>query len=423
MPGDGGPTGTVGAHFADGGDIAVVLETHVSVLFFFDDLVLKLKKPVHFRFADFTTVEARRAACEEEVRVNRRLAPDVYLGVAQTTLGERVIDHGVVMRRLPANRSVAALARAGAAQLDEGLGALASALVAFHDRAERSVRIDVGGDVDTVRSSWDDVMAGLAPFADDLVERRDLEEADRLARRFLAGRGPLFAERVLRGRVCDGHGDLLASDVYLLDDGPRVLDAIEFDDRLRHVDVIADVAFLVMDLERLGAPAAARHFLAAYQSGAGEVFPTALVHYYVASRALVRAMVACLRGSQRRGRSGGGASAEAVIGPEMAEARALVDCALGHLRPLRVVLGIVSGLPGTGKSTTAATVGAALGWPVLRSDEVRRELTDASGTGPLVAPWRVGPYDRTQTEGVYETLLERARVLLEHGHSVILDAT
>jgi aminoglycoside phosphotransferase family enzyme/predicted kinase len=404
--------------------VTAVVETHVSVVFFLEDVVLKLKKPVRFPFVDFTTMEARRAACEEEVRVNRRLAPDVYLGVAQTTLGERVIDHGVVMRRLPAERSVAAMVGAGAPRFEEGLEALASVLAAFHDRAERSAEIDEAGDVDSVGSAWDSVIAGLAPFAGGVIERRGLEEADRLARRFLSGRRPLFAERVARRRVCDGHGDLLASDVFLLDDGPRVLDAIDFDRRLRHGDVIADVAFLAMDLERLGAPEAAQHFLAVYQSDAGDVFPVPLVHYYVAARATVRALVACLRGAQRLVPVGDGvAAADGVGRPESVEAQVLMDCALGHLRSVRVVLGVVSGLPGTGKSTTAAAAGAALGWPVLRSDEIRRELVDPPTVGPLVAPLRRGPYDAEQTGRVYETLFERARVLLERGQSVILDAT
>jgi aminoglycoside phosphotransferase family enzyme/predicted kinase len=399
-------------------DAAAVRETHLSVLYFLDDLVVKVKKPLRLPFVDFSTPEARRAACEEEVRVNRRLAPDVYLGVAPTRLGGRVVDDGVVMRRLPPERSLAALVRAGDGRVPAGIDALASVLATFHECAPRSDDIDRGGEVGVVRSTWDGLVSGLAPFAGTAVDAAVVAEADRLARRFLEGRRPLFAGRVAAHRVCDGHGDLLASDVFLLDDGPRVLDAVEFDPRLRHVDVIADVAFLAMDLERIGAPGVAQQFLAAYQSAAGDVFPTSLVHYYCAARAMVRAVVACLRAAQRTAeRAAGGPPAE------LAEAEALVELARDHLEAGRVVLGVVSGLPGTGKSTVAASVGAALGWPVLRSDEIRREVTDGSLDGPLVAPFLLGAYGTRRTELTYRTMLERARVALGHGQSVILDAT
>jgi len=398
-----------------------VCETHVSVLIFYDDVVMKLKKPVRFPFVDFRALEDRRSACEEEVRVNRRLAPDVYLGVAQTRLGDRVLDYGVVMRRLPDDRSLAAMVADGDPRVAQGLRSLATSLATFHAASERSPEIDRGGDVDTVRDLWDASIRSLRSGATGGVEDRKLAEVDRLAQRFLRGRGALFAERVALGRVCDGHGDLQASDVFLLDDGPRVLDAVEFDRRLRHADVIADAAFLAMDLERLGAPEDAASFLADYQSAAGEVFPPPLLHYYCAARALVRAMVAGLRGRQRveTGDRPGGQT----VPDEITQSTALVDLALAHLRVGRVVLGVVSGLPATGKSTLAAAAGDVLRWPVLRSDEVRRELVGAPPGAPLVAGLGLGAYGAEVTERTYTTMLERAQVSLEHGQSVILDAT
>jgi uncharacterized protein len=397
----------VTGHPAVGIDGASVVETHVSVLVFYDDVVLKIKKPVRYPFVDFTDADARRRACEEEVRCNRRLAPDVYLGVAEVRLGDRVVDHAVVMRRLPAWRSLAALVRAGDDGVGAGLDALATRLVAFHESAERSPEIDLAGDVREIRSTWDMLVSELEPFAGVAVDGAVLAEVDRSARRFLEGRRPLLAGRVAGHHVCDGHGDLLASDVFLLDDGPRVLDAVEFDRRLRYVDVIADVAFLAMDLERMGAPDAADRFVAAYQSAAGAVFPEPLLHYYVAERAMVRAVVACLRGGE-------GADDEAA---------ALLSLARAHLASARVVLAVVSGLPGTGKSTVATSAGESLRWPVLRSDEIRRELSGSAGGGPLVAPFLLGAYSADRTEQTYATLLDRARIALGRGQSVILDAT
>jgi len=397
-----------------------VVETHVSVLVFLDDVVLKLKKPVRFPFVDFTSLEARRRACEEEVRCNRRLAPDVYLGVAETRLGDRPLDYAVAMRRLPADRSLEAMVRRRDPGVAAALDDVAAVLASFHRAAARSPEIDCAGELPAVLTTWEGLVDGLRPFAGLAFAGEVLEEADRLAERFLRARRPLFAERVAAGRICDGHGDILASDVFVLDDGPRILDAVEFDPRLRQVDVAADIAFLAMDLERLGVAEEATRFVRRYEEAARDRFPWSLFHYYCGERAAVRAMVACLRDAQMGAAPGAGPARDADTG---SPAGALLSIALGHLRSGRVVLGVVSGLPGTGKSTVAAEAGAALRWPVLRSDEVRRELTGAPEGGPLVAALGSGPYAPDRTAQTYEELLRRARAQLGLGQSVLLDAT
>ena len=389
-------------------------ETHLSVLHFTDDLVLKFKKALRLPFVDFTSLESRRQACVEEVTANRRLSPDVYLGVAEVRLdsaeGSAVLDHAVVMRRLPAERSLAELVRQGASDLDPALERLAAVLVDFHGRAERGPHVDERARPSALMATWQGCLDGLAAYGGSMVDGAALEEARRLALRYVTGRPALYEQRIAQGRVCDGHGDLLAGDIYLLSDGPRVLDCIEFDRRLRYLDVAADVAFLVMDLERLGAASLARLFLEAYQRLSGDAFPPTLFDNYVAERAAVRAEVACLRAAQTGAADGG-------------EATLLLNMALDHLRRGRVVLGVVSGLPGTGKSTLAAALGERLGWPVLRSDEVRAELVDRGQQGPLLAAEVPGAYDAAVTERTYATLLEAARGALEMGQPVLLDAT
>jgi hypothetical protein len=208
--------------------------------------------------------------------------------------------------------------------------------------------------------------------------------------------------------VCDGHGDLQAEDIFCLDDGVRILDCIEFSDELRYCDITADVAFLAMDLERLGRPDDAVRFLSAYESAAGEQLPPSLVHHYCASRAYVRAKVACLRFAQ---------------GSDTArqEAKQLQALALAHLRRARVTLVIVGGPPGSGKSTLASGIADARGWALLRTDEVRMELVPAPEG--LEAGYQQGRYSAASIALVYEELLDRARRMLEMGESVVLDAT
>ena len=392
------------------GPWADVRETHIGAVFLVGDLAYKLKKPVDLGFLDFSTREARERACHREVELNRRLAPDVYLGVADVTgPGGEVRDHLVVMRRMPEARRLSTLVRRGA-PLPATIRALGRQLAAFHSRATRGPEIDADETRDAVRNRWRDSFAQLRPFHGEVLDPATAGEIEALAEEFLAGREPLFDRRIAGGHVVDGHGDLLADDIFCLDDGPRVLDCLEFDDQLRHVDVLDDVAFLAMDLERLGAPASGEQLLRDYREFTGDPAPPALVHHYLAYRAFVRAKVACLRHAQGD--------------PQAAElAREYADLTLEHLRSGRVRLILVGGEPGTGKSTVAGGLADRLGATLLQSDRLRKEL---AGLTPVRRPaegYREGLYDAGHTDATYAELVRRAGELLALGETVVLDAS
>ncbi|QYC41853.1 hypothetical protein Nocox_21235 [Nonomuraea coxensis DSM 45129] len=403
----------------------VVKETHTAVVVLFGGHAYKLKKPVDFGFLDFTTLRARLAACRREVELNRRLAPDVYEGVADV-LGPdgQVCEHLVVMRRMPGERRLATLVRAGA-PVDEQLRAVARAVAGLHASSPHGPGIDREGGVEALRGRWTDGFDQVRGLPSMPIERPVLEEIERLALRFLDGRAPLFEARRAARRIVDGHGDLQAEDVFCLDDGPRILDCLEFDDRLRFLDGLDDAAFLAMDLERLGAPLLAERFLSWYVEFSGDPAPPALWHHYVAYRAFVRAKVACLRHWQDRSdTTGSDTTAEARAQAEAGtEARRLAELALRHLRAGAVSLILVGGAPATGKSTIGGALADRLGHTLLRSDRVRKELAGLDPLRPAAAPYRQGIYDAAHTEQVYAELLSRAEKLLGSGESVVLDAT
>ena len=384
---------------------ARVVETHVSTLFFFGDRVYKLRKPVQFGFLDFRLRATREADCQREVMLNRRLAPDVYLGVATITCDGKPIDHMVVMRRMPEDRRLSAVAQQGA-DLDDWLLKVAQALASFHRGAERSPDISAAATGSALRADWERNFVETSSFVGPILDEATEAKIQALALRWIDGREALLSERIALGRVCDGHGDLQAEDIFCLDDGVRILDCVEFSDALRHCDVVADVAFLVMDLERLGHHRAATSLLLKYKDLAEDRFPETLVHHYCASRAYVRAKVACLRSAQ--GEDGAKAAA-----------RQLHDLALSFLRQARVTLVVVGGLPGSGKSTLARGLAGARDWTVFRSDELRLEI----GVAEPVSGYRTGRYSPAITTKVYEELLRQAERLLESGYSVILDAS
>lgn len=398
------PAGVGGAYSPD------VAETHSGVIFFAGDRAYKLKKAVDLGFLDFTTREQRQLACEREVALNRRLAPDVYLGVADMLdPSGTVCDHLVVMRRMPAERRLSTLVLDGA-PVGDALDDLAHILADFHAGAERSQAADDAAGAEALRARWAENTAGLRPFAGRFVDAAEAEAVDELAARYLAGRGPLFEQRVAAGRACDGHGDLLADDIFCLDDGPRVLDCLEFDDALRLDDALADVAFLAMDLERLGRSDLAHQFLAGYRLAAHDTWPASLAHHHIAYRAQVRAKVAAVRASQD-------------VPGSAAKAQQLLELTRTHLEAARVRLVLVGGLPGTGKSTLAAGLADALGAVVIRSDVVRKELAGQTSESRASAAYGEGIYTTSWTDVTYHELLTRARHALHHGETVVLDAS
>ncbi|MFF5343471.1 AAA family ATPase [Streptomyces althioticus] len=385
---------------------AEVCETHTAVLFFAGDRVYKLKKPVDLGFLNWTTVPARREACEREVELNRRFSPDVYLGLGELREpGSREPEPIVVMRRMPVERRLARLVREGA-DVDDVLRSVARQLAAWHARAPRGPEVDEQGTRDALASRWEDSFRQVRELAGD----DGLPEVERLVRRYLTGRRPLFDARIEQGRVVDGHGDLLAEDVFCLDDGPRLLDCLEFDDRLRHVDGLDDAAFLAMDLEQLGAPDAAAYFLARYGEFSGDPAPSSLRHHYVAYRAFVRAKVSLIQARQ------GAPDAEAAF-------RRLVSTTLRHLRTAAVGLTLVGGLPGSGKSTLAGALADRLGVTLLSSDRLRKELAGIPADRSAAAGYGEGIYTPEWTAKTYAVLLDRATALLSAGESVVLDAT
>lgn len=398
-------------------------ETHGAVVFFVGDLACKMKKAVTFDFFDFSTPQLRRRALTRELELNRRIAPDVYLGVADF-VGEsdEIVDSMLLMKRMPDDRRLGALvvegglASSGVDSLDDQartcLRATARTIAAFHASAASDPEISSAGEVGAVLSAWEANSTEMAEFVGELLDPAEFAQLDR-ARRYIEGRRPLFDSRIAADKIRDGHGDLLAGDIFCMPDGPRILDCIEFNDEFRWCDVVSDVAFLAMDLERLGRPDLASYFLADYHEFSGDAPPPSLVDHYVAYRAQIRSKVACLRQAQ------GGPDRDLA----RSEAAQLLRICTDHLDRARIRLVVVGGLPATGKSTLAAGISRARGWPVLRSDVIRKGLAGLAPTTPASAPVGEGIYRREMTELTYATMFDEASKLVSMGQSVILDAT
>ncbi len=387
-----------------------VAETHISTVAFIGERAYKLLKPLRNDFLDYSTPAARMAAVEAELNLNRRLSPDVYLGTAEVVEQGEVVDRMLVMRRLPPDRKLSNLmATAGR---DELIRQVAREVARFHSTLPPLAdpeAIEIAGP-DGLARNWEDNLATMAPFVGPVLLATDVDEVTALFRRYLGGRRHLLDRRIAAGLVRDGHGDLTAEDIFCLDDGPRILDCLAFDRRLRIGDVLLDIAFLAMDLERLAGPDASQKLMAWYGEYSGEHHPPSLAHHYVAYRAHVRAKVACLGHQQGQ--------------PGAAQlARSYHDLCRRHLRLAALRLVLVGGGPGTGKTTLAARLSEELRWPVLGSDELRKDLTGHAHSERLSTGLDQGIYRPEITDQTYRALLAQAEVLLDGGESVVLDAS
>ena len=389
---------------------AAVAETHISTVFFSASRAYKLLKPLATSFLDHTSVEARLAAVDDELALNRRLAPDVYLGTADVVENDELVDRMLVMRRLPADRRLSTLA--GRADLPTCVEGVARRVAVFHaaetpiDGAE--AREIAGRDV--VRRNWNDNLAEVAPLVGPVVPTADAARVRELADRYLEHRNVLFEERIAGGFVRDGHGDLTADDIFCLDDGPRILDCLAFDRRLRIADVLADIAFLAMDLDRLDGPQTANELIDHYCRLTNEHHPPSLANHYVAYRASVRAKVAAIRHGQ------GDPGASDLLATYH-------DLCLRNLEQADVRLVLVGGTPATGKSTLSRALAGPLGAMVLSSDELRKDLAGLDHRQRDLSPPGEGIYTEAMSDRVYRELLDRSTALLDRGHSVILDAS
>jgi uncharacterized protein len=396
------------------------IDTHSAVVFLSGDGAWKLKRAVHFDYLDFSTAERRRALCEEEVRLNRRTAPTLYRGVAAVTrerdgslaLGGAgtPVDWVVEMNRFDEERVFDRLAATG--QLDPALmRPLAHAVARFHQAAER--RDDRGGKSDM---SW--VIEGNATsFAQEGADILDPSACQRLtdgAREELERRSSLLEMRRAEGFVRQCHGDLHLRNIVLLDGVPTLFDAVEFNDRIACVDVLYDLAFLVMDLWRRQLPRHANAVWNGYLTETGDLEGLALMALFLSCRAAVRA---------KTGATAARVQTDARRARELRQlAREYLAMAERLLRPARPGLVAIGGLSGSGKSTLALALAPALGAVpgslVIRSDELRKRLA-----GVPVSE-RLGPegYTPEMSSRVYAAMAQSARQALAGGYHVIVDA-
>jgi aminoglycoside phosphotransferase family enzyme/predicted kinase len=415
------------AAYPGGTDPVTLFQTHISVVFLVGRFAYKIKKPVHLSFLDFSTLTLRRHFCHEEVRLNRRLAPGVYLDVVPITRdGSTIrtegkgepIEWAVKMQRLPAEATFHDRLLRGEIGVPEA-ERLARAIASFHQTAESSERIAGFGKFEVVsrnlRAIFEQSIAqiGIAVHPTVFARLRSVTDQG------LASLQNLIEDRAQRGLPRDTHGDLHLDHVYFFPDRPPpedlvIVDCIEFNERFRYVDPIADMAFPAMDFAYHGRRDLARAFAEAYFQATGDEEGQRLLPLYTAYRATVRGSVEGLKSAEQE------ITAEDRAGT-LQQARGHWLLALGQLEEpaRRPGLVLVGGLPGTGKSTLAELLTNRAHFAIIRSDAVRKELAGREPTDRLDETF----YSKDWNERTYKECLHRVENLLWDGKRVVVDAT
>lgn len=401
-----------------------LIETHASFLLLAGDYAYKIKKPLNLGFLDYSTLAARRHCCEEEIRLNRRMAESIYLDVQPlfgTPEAPRLsgigapLEYAVRMGRFPQEGLFDRLLGEGRLTPTH-LDRVGRLLADFHQRQAAIAGPQEGafGTPAAIAYPAEENFAQLAELlGDDFTAQLGEVAAWSLAQ--MERLSPLFAQRRKQGWVRECHGDLHLGNLVEVDGQVMAFDGIEFNPNLRWIDVINEAAFLVMDLEHRGRPDLAWTFLNTYLSGTGDYAGLAVLKFYCLYRAMVRAKVALFLAGQQ----GGGEAAHLA----RADADSYMAYARGALPSSPPVLVLTYGYSGSGKSVLAEALAARLGAPLIRSDVERKRLYGLGAGESSHSGAGTGIYSREAGLRTYGRLLELAGDILGNGYSCVVDAT
>ena len=354
-----------------------MLQTHISFIFIAGQEVYKVKKSVNYGFLDFTSLEKRKHFCFEELRLNRRLAPEIYLDVVEISEdekgnlmmgpGHRACEYAVRMKRIPEEGMLKRLIAHHETDISI-MDKVAKKVADFHDQAETGGQIDRIGSLETIRVNHDENFAQTEAYIDRSIPHYQFNFIKDYTYHFLNARKDLFQKRTREHRIRDCHGDLHLEHICWMDKNMVIFDCIEFNERFRYEDVAAEVAFLSMDLDYNDYPEWGEAFVAAYIEYAHDPDIRVLLNFYKCYYAYVRGKVISFRMDDN-------AIPQEDREAAQKTAASYFDLAYTYAAlPEKPVLILTCGLIGTGKSLLARNVAPRLGADIIRTDVLRKEL-------------------------------------------------
>lgn len=400
-----------------------LIETHISWVFLAGNFAYKVKKPVNFGFLDFSTLAKRHHYCHEELRLNRRFAPQLYLTVKQIggSLNAPILDdepaleYAVKMRRFPQNRQLDRMLAAN--QLESRhLTEFATKIAGLHQLA---APVEAGKPYGSPKSIIAPVLENfeqIRPLVKGSDPGKQLAKLEQLTHNALEKLNPALRQRKKEGFIRECHGDVHLANMAWFDDQPLLFDCIEFNENLRWIDVISDIAFLVMDLDDRGETGLGWHFLNRYLQETGDYQGLPLLNFYKVYRAMVRAKITCLRLAQGHLNEMQRSETEKLF-------QSYLDLAERYSLPQATPLIITHGFSGSGKTTFATQLATLYGGVHIRSDVERKRLHGIAVASESGSPVGGGIYSAKAFADTYTRLRDIAHTVLGSGAPAIVDAT
>lgn len=400
-----------------------LIETHISWVILTGTYAYKIKKPLNLGFLDFSTLEKRRFYCDEELRLNRRLAPDYYLCVVPVSGkpeepiwndSSKPIEFAVKMKQFQQEAQLDRILARGELKAEQ-LYAIARKIYHFHQKVTVADLDSIYGDTDHVLKPFED---NFTQIRANINNREHLDLISFIERWYDSSSGslkPLFKKRKIDRFIRECHGDIHLRNLAWIDDSPLLFDCIEFDPNLRWIDVMSEVAFLVMDLQERNQIQLAQQFLNSYLEHSGDYEGVKVLPFYMIYRALVRAKIDVIRARQ-----------PGISKTEQDDAESdfnkYLQLAANYSKPSTGQLIITCGMSGSGKSTVTRQLLESLHAIRIRSDVERKRLFGIRTDSDTKTCYGEGIYSSKSTELTYKKLIELAGHVIDAGYGVIIDA-
>ncbi|HEX7518415.1 MAG TPA: AAA family ATPase [Chthoniobacterales bacterium] len=400
------------------------VQRHSSWVFIASPFVFKVKKPVNLGFLDFSTLEKRHHFCRRELELNRRLCPEVYLAVMpiyecdagfsfDDEDGE-IAEYSVKMRELPHGRFLRELVAKGLAGETE-INRVIACVQRFYESETPSPEIEQWGTAEKLKISTDENFAQTEQFTGKTISLLALETIRHFTNNFYAAKERLFRERIQQHRIRDCHGDLHLDHVHITPQATTIFDCIEFNDRLRFIDIVNDLAFLAMDFDFEGKRELGNLLLQNAARAFRDAAMLRLANFYKCYRAFVRGKVESIQATSQEP-----AQSEEHVKRAARYFRLALQYAISNSEPLLLV---VMGRIGTGKTTVARQLASEFNWPVFSSDQIRKTLSRVPLTVRTAPELRARVYSEEMTKETYQNLLKNGLAAVPSHGGVVLDAT
>jgi aminoglycoside phosphotransferase family enzyme/predicted kinase len=408
-----------------------LLQTHISYVALTGTYAYKVKKPVNFGFLDFSTLDKRKYFCEEELRLNKRLSPEIYLDVLPITRTDSalelngsgpIVDYALKMKEFPQEQIMTNMLKRGAIT-EETIDQLCKRLIEFYSTQQPTEDVTKFGEMLAVKQNIDENFEQTKPMIDITVPRDTFQYISEAATRFFEKKKDVFKRRMKDGRILDCHGDLHSGNIVVTDHEIQIFDCIEFNERFRYIDVASDIAFLAMDLDYQNCPYLSSHLIQDYIEQSGDKGIHGVLNFYKSYRAYVRGKV---HGFQLN---------DPHISLEVKQeivhhAKKYFDLSKYYtelfsrdLRAPTPLLLVVSGLTGTGKSTVAQKLAVDYHAQQINTDVVRKQHASIQQYERHHDDFHTGLYSPANIDKTYERVIDLAATHLRKKENVVLDAT